>query len=64
MEDEKICPICKKPNGCQSGEKTCWCYTIKVPRGLLETIPDEDRGKACVCVSCINKYKVEHNIQI
>ncbi len=62
MTRDKICPICKKDNGCRSGEDTCWCYTIKVPKGLLETIDDRDRGKACVCKNCIEKYNRENNL--
>lgn len=56
-----ICPICKKENKCAvvmgTDPKKCWCMDIKVPKGLLELIPDEDRGKSCVCKSCIEAYK-------
>ncbi|MCK8060143.1 MULTISPECIES: cysteine-rich CWC family protein [unclassified Fusibacter] len=59
-----ICPICGKENGCafMTGEdpKSCWCMTIKVPKGLLEQIPPEKRGESCVCRSCVTAYKKEH----
>lgn len=54
--DEKICPICGEYNNCQSGEDTCWCYNIVVPKELIEKVPEEKRGKACICKDCIDKY--------
>mgnify|MGYP000925819905 CR=1 FL=1 len=54
---EKICPICGQDNNCQSHERECWCYHIEVPKGILDLVPEDKIGKACICKSCIEKYK-------
>ncbi len=54
--DEKLCPICGKPNLCGvdlAGK--CWCVRVEVPRELIEGLPV--RGKACICRDCINAFK-------
>ncbi len=40
----------------------CWCFTKKVPQGLLEGIAREKRGKACVCSQCIDRYNEENKV--
>ena len=57
MNIEKICPICGQDNNCQSHERECWCYHIEVPKGILDLVPEDKIGKACICKSCIEKYK-------
>ncbi|MBC8588001.1 cysteine-rich CWC family protein [Paratissierella segnis] len=54
-EQEKICPLCGENNNCQHG-KECWCTTIKIPKHVLDLIPEDKKGKACICKSCIEKY--------
>lgn len=56
-ELEKICPICGEDNNCQHGEKECWCNTIKIPEHILNMVPEDKKGKACICKSCIEKYQ-------
>ncbi|SHE98380.1 Cysteine-rich CWC [Tissierella praeacuta DSM 18095] len=60
-EIEKTCPLCGKDNNCQHGEEECWCHTVKIPAAILDMIPKEKKGKACVCKECINKYKEQLN---
>ncbi|HBI04364.1 MAG TPA: hypothetical protein DDY49_10105 [Paenibacillaceae bacterium] len=43
-----------KPHG------TCWCDTAGFPEGIFQLIPDEQRGKSCICPDCLNKYKKEN----
>jgi hypothetical protein len=52
--DPTLCPICGQPNGCGAarGEATCWCETAVIPAEVLERIPVEARGRACVCREC------------
>ncbi len=57
MIDEKICPLCNKPNGCDGSSDKCWCYSVEIPKKILDKIPEEKRGKACVCKDCIEKYR-------
>ena len=65
--DDKICPLCGQDNNCQSGNKDCWCKTVEFPEGIFDLIPEEKRGKACICLSCVNKYndnlKKQRNIK-
>jgi hypothetical protein len=61
LENQKICPLCGQPNGCQhdiseaTGVK-CWCSDLKISPAVFEKIPAEKRGQACVCRKCIEKY--------
>lgn len=58
-----ICPLCGKENHCATAAGSdpyrCWCMTTKVPEELLERIPKDIRGKACVCKECVEKYLKE-----
>lgn len=42
-ETEKICPLCGKSNNCQHGKGGCWCDTVKVPKHVLDLVPDEKK---------------------
>ncbi len=53
---EKTCPICGQDNNCQHGKSDCWCTKVKIPKGLLDLVPDDKKGKACICKSCVEKY--------
>lgn len=56
---DKICPICGKDNNCKHN-KDCWCTKVTVPKGLIDLIPKEKRGTACVCKECIDKYNLNN----
>jgi len=53
--DPTRCPLCGESNNCGAarGEKTCWCFDLKIPVYVLENVPENARGKACVCQRCI-----------
>lgn len=55
------CPLCGKPNHCRFemglAHEGCWCETIEIPKELREQIPEELRGKACICKECVIAYK-------
>ena len=54
---EKVCPLCGKPNLCKAGsDLRCWCFDTPVPKDLLATLPDEARGKSCICEECIVQW--------
>lgn len=59
-----LCPICKKANNCAISlgqePRSCWCMTSKVPEGLLESIPKEERGINCICSQCVADYKSDN----
>jgi hypothetical protein len=52
------CPLCGGPNACapaQAGQfkVDCWCTRTRFPAALLERIPPEQRGQACICQACV-----------
>nr|WP_239618554.1 cysteine-rich CWC family protein [Cohnella mopanensis] len=54
------CPLCGEDNHCGNlaglPHGACWCSQIEFPREILKRIPDEQRGKACVCRACVEKF--------
>lgn len=55
-----LCPLCGQANRCamelerETGVKQppCWCTQVDFSRELLERIPPEARGAACICPAC------------
>lgn len=45
---------------CKSGSNECWCHTANFPPGIFELIPEEARGKQCICQTCLNQYLAEN----
>lgn len=56
-EIERTCPLCGEDNNCQHGKAECWCHDVEIPSSILEMVPDDKKNKACICKSCIDKYK-------
>lgn len=58
-----ICPLCGNENKCHFVRKldpaNCWCMTTKVPKELLDRVPQEKKGESCICEDCIKKYYKE-----
>jgi hypothetical protein len=52
--DRERCPLCGERNDCglAAGKGVCWCFTAAIPREVLERVPAEARGVACVCTAC------------
>ena len=59
--EERICPLCGEDNNCQHN-KDCWCFQVPIPAYIVEMIPETERGKSCICKSCIEKYTKEELI--
>ena len=60
--NENICPVCLIKNNCMAhSDKACWCNNIKVPQELLDLVPDKQKGKTCICRSCIEKFNAQNN---
>ncbi len=59
--DPGRCPLCGEDNGCGNLKGmpggSCWCSHADFPAGIFAVIPDEKRRKACICPSCLEKYK-------
>ena len=62
--DATRCPLCGADNRCamEIGRATgqpqapCWCVSASLDPALLNRIPDEARGKACVCSACVARF--------
>lgn len=59
LEENKNCPFCGKPNGCQAGDPGCWCNTESVPQGLRALVPEHLVMKTCICRDCVRSYKAD-----
>jgi hypothetical protein len=55
--NDKVCPLCQQPNGCQAGDPGCWCNFETVPQGLISLVPAGLVRKACICRTCVLAYK-------
>lgn len=56
----EYCPLCGGENKCMAGtleQINCWCgKEIGFPKELLELVPQESRGKHCICKKCLDKF--------
>ena len=54
--DPRHCAICGEPNDCAMAEQRplteCWCATATIDPAALARVPEEKRGKVCLCPSC------------
>ena len=56
--DDSTCPLCLKINHCDvQSQQGCWCMNTKVPKALLAKIPEQLKGKSCICNACIKRYQ-------
>jgi hypothetical protein len=52
------CPLCGGPNGCEPAASgrfdgaPCWCTSVKIPKEVLDRVPEADRRTACLCRRC------------
>ncbi|MFC0395063.1 cysteine-rich CWC family protein [Paenibacillus mendelii] len=51
--DEQHCPLCGLKNACSGKTGDCWCFHTKIPAELIKRIPEEMRGKVCICRTCV-----------
>lgn len=54
--EKSTCPICGKNNKC-THSNNCWCHTTKVSKKVIDMVPQDKKGKACICKECVEKYK-------
>lgn len=51
------CPLCGGPNGCApaaggSFDMPCWCVDVTIDPAALARVPEDKRGRACLCRAC------------
>jgi hypothetical protein len=53
------CPLCQQKNCCDvDSPEQCWCTLEKVPKALIQQVPDKAKGKICICQACIKKFNL------
>jgi hypothetical protein len=58
--DPTRCPLCDEPNACAmevakaTGNKAerCWCMDAVFTPVVMDQVPDEAKGKTCICAKC------------
>ena len=68
--DPLLCPLCQQKNHCGNlgavdAEKACWCNNpdIQFPTALLKKVPQDKKGKACICKSCAQAFSNEKSAE-
>jgi hypothetical protein len=61
--DPSRCPLCGGPNdcanvACDGVAENCWCTAESFPRSLLESVPLDAVGLACICRQCLRAGRV------
>ncbi len=63
--DPGSCPLCAQPNhcamatnGCSTAGTACWCADVTIARAVLEKVPADAVGRACVCADCAKTQNV------
>lgn len=56
------CPLCGGPNDCgpaSSGnfDVPCWCTKACISFELVDSLPDDVRGTACICAQCVARHE-------
>ncbi|AJY74406.1 cysteine-rich CWC family protein [Paenibacillus beijingensis] len=61
------CPLCGGGNACsvaQGGDGTnCWCVKANFPKEFFAQIPDDQRGRACFCAGCLQRFKERRGLE-
>jgi hypothetical protein len=59
------CPQCGGPNECgmAAGKSECWCFQVKIAEEALERVPEEERGRLCVCQACGMRMRAGKGIE-
>ena len=57
MNDNQHCPACGALTQCsladpRSATQACWCYSAHIAPAVIQALPAELRGKACLCPRC------------
>lgn len=58
------CPICGNDNRCGNiagkAHGACWCSKAFFPEEIFALVPPDQRRKACICQSCLEKFKKDN----
>ena len=57
------CPICGGPNQCgeinpeHRIDGRCWCAFETFPKAIFDLVPADKLNKACICRTCLGRFK-------
>jgi predicted Fe-S protein YdhL (DUF1289 family) len=53
-DSARTCPLCGGDNDCgaAAGRDTCWCHATTIAPNVLAGVPQQARGRVCVCAAC------------
>lgn len=55
--NKQACPFCKNDNDCKVNERSsCWCSRADVSPQLIDLLPEYLKGRACICLVCVNAF--------
>lgn len=60
---DPVCPVCGQLNGCAlartgSFAEPCWCAEVEISADAIAKIPEEMRGKSCICHNCASTTRL------
>lgn len=59
LAEKMLCPLCGSFNHCgllvQGAGSDCWCNDVKFLNEIFQKIPEDKRGKRCICANCAKK---------
>jgi len=69
--DPTRCPICHEPNVCAmekakvtgSKPERCWCMDAVFKPEVMDLVPDQAKGKACLCAKCAGAGNLSSEIR-
>jgi hypothetical protein len=61
MDSATRCPLCGNANDCgaAAGKGDCWCWSAVIPDEAIARVPEDLRGKICVCQRCAQAAPLE-----
>jgi hypothetical protein len=65
--DPRHCPLCGEDNRCAmemekltgQPQAPCWCVSQTFSAELLARLPDQARGRACICGRCLAEFQAQ-----
>jgi hypothetical protein len=49
--------MAKLPTSAGARDEPCWCTRVDVPAALIDTLPPDAKGVACLCAACIASFR-------
>ncbi len=61
---DRLCPLCNGDNDCAMANgrppESCWCQGVELNPDSLAAIPEDARGRRCICAKCGTEVVYSH----